>query len=420
MEWYRIANLVMQAAYLPAHFILILQLIRKRQPTPIWRWFIVVVVGLWVMISGRLFETLAYLFLPVNGFYVFAVYYQLVGTSFATSAYLIWNLYLAGHDRLSENRIFKTVMLALSGTVSLIICTNSFHHLFYEKLVMGEQVVHGKLFLPCLLIVYGTLFAGWLVSVVHIIRKEKEKIRRLVVFSLYPILPAAAALIRSITGVDTLDYMPIIMTVSIICLYLMVFRYRYVDIVSQSVENALENTRSALLVYDIAKGETVYKNKACELYTEAIPEIIQGLTGKTEAVEQFGEKTLHISGSVLAETELVLITVNDISEIANERRMIENDIAEQSRMVAELEDKKRNIDAYLSTLYEIPHLREKQEMIVSAQEEINSAFRTIESDLCNAKDVDSDAETALLDGIRTAQTTMASVRTTVAALREEI
>lgn len=72
---------------------------------------------------------------------------------------------------------------------------------------------------------------------------------------LLPILPAAASLIRSASGVDELDYMPIIMTVSILCLYLMVFRYRYVDIVSQSIQNALDQTQSALFAYDGSTGE---------------------------------------------------------------------------------------------------------------------------------------------------------------------
>ena len=420
MEWYRIANLVMQSIYLPLHFILIVRLIKKRQPTPIWRWFIVVVVGLWIMISGRFLETLAYLYFPSNSFYVFAVYYQLVGTSFATSAYLIWNLYLAGNDRLSESSVFKIMMLTVSGVISLIVCTNSFHRLFYEKLVMGEQVVHGKLFLPCLLIVYGTLFVGWIVSIVHIIRKENEKIKRLVVFSLYPILPAAAALIRSITGVDELDYMPIIMTVSIICLYLMVFRYRYVDIVSQSIENALGQTRIALFVYDLAAKEIFYQNKACDPYTKFITDITHRQPDRTESVEQIGEKTLRISKSILSESNLLLVMINDISEIANERQTIEKTIAEQSRIVAELEDKQRNIDAYLSALYEIPHLREKQNLFVSAQEEINAAFKTIENDLNTADRNDADAMPALLDGIRTAQSTMAFVRTAVASLREDL
>ena len=112
--------------------------------------------------------------------------------------------------------------------------------------------------------------------------------------------------------------------------------------------------------------------------------------------------------------------INDISEIANERQTIEKTIAEQSRIVAELEDKQRNIDAYLSALYEIPHLREKQNLFVSAQEEINAAFKTIENDLNTADRNDADAMPALLDGIRTAQSTMAFVRTTVASLREDL
>lgn len=165
----------MQSAYLPLHLIFILHLIRKRQPTPIWRWFTVVVVGLLFMISGRLLESIAYLFFPVNGFYVFAVYYQLVGTAFATSSYLIWNLYLAGHDGLSENRMFKALMLGMAGIISLIICTNNMHHLFYGKLMMGERVMHGALFVPCLLFVYGTLFIGWIVSVVHILKSGNGK-----------------------------------------------------------------------------------------------------------------------------------------------------------------------------------------------------------------------------------------------------
>ncbi|MBP5154124.1 MAG: hypothetical protein ILP12_03830 [Lachnospiraceae bacterium] len=410
----------MQSVYLPLHIVFIIRLIIKRQPTPIWRWFTVVVIGLLVMISGRLLESIAYMYFPVNGFYVFAVYYQLVGTSFATSAYLIWNLYLAGHDRFSESRTFKALLLAMAGIVSLIICTNNAHHLFYEKLTMGEQVVHGKLFLPCLLVVYGTLFIGWIVSVVHIIRSGKDKVKRLIVFSLYPILPAAASLIRSISGVDKLDYMPIIMTVSIFCLYLMVFRYRYVDIVSQSIETALRETRSALFVYDPERDEVTYTNRGAEEeFGGVISSILPKLKEAPDSFEatSYGKNVL-VTVTPTGEQGFLLVTATDISDMVTERSMLEEEIARQNSLVAELEEKERNIDAYLDTLYEIPDLREKQERIAAAQQEVSAAFGEIEENLTAAGKGGAAAETLLRENLRIARRTIASVRAAVSALRE--
>ena len=58
-------------------------------------------------------------------------------------------------------------------------------------------------------------------------------------------------------------------------------------------------------------------------------------------------------------------------------------------------------------------------MFQNLTEKINAAFKTIENDLNTADRNDADAMPALLDGIRTAQSTMAFVRTTVASLRED-
>lgn len=419
MEWYRVLNFVMQAVYLPVHLFFIVRLIVKRQPTPIWRWFIGVVICLWILVSGRFFESVGYIFYHNNSFYQFAVYYQLVGTAFVTPIYLIWNLYIAGCDRAADSGLLKTFLIVTATTVSTIICTNNFHHGFYEKLVMGEQVVHGPIFTLLVMIIYGILVVGWVVSVVHIVRKEKSKIKRLIVFSLYPILPGAAGLIRAITGVDEVDYTPIIMTVSIVCLYLIVFRYRFFDIVSQSVENALGQTQSALFAYEKATGRIVYRNRACEKYESFLASIIDKIGESPEGFEdKLDRRTVRVSVTTADDDDKVLVTVTDISTLAEERFTLEHEIEEQNMFVSQLEDKKKNIQAYLDSLYEIPHLKEKQEKLLSIQKEIIDAFASIEDNLEKAADLGEKAEECLRENIGITQTTIASVRAAVASLRE--
>ena len=420
MEGYRLANLIMQAAYLPLHLALLARLLRKGQPTPIWRWFMVVAGGLLLMVSGRLLETIAYLFYPVNGFYVFAVYYQLVGTTFATFAYLIWNLYLAGHDRLAESRAFKALLQSAALCISLIVCTNHRTGLFYEKLVMGEQVVHGKLFLPCLLLVYGTLLAGYLVSVVHIIRRESDKLKRLVVFSLYPLLPAVAALIRSISGVDRLDLTPAIMTVSVLCLYLLIFKYRYVNIIPQSIDEALAQTGSGIFVYVPGSNAVTYANRSAqENFSGVLEEILPRLEEGGGSLEgTFDGRSIKASVTPLEEGGALLVTLRDVSGIAGQRRKLEQEIRRQKELIRELEEKKRNIDAYLDALYQIPDLKEKQERLARMEERIGEAFAEIEGNLSLAEADLPQAGAVLQDNLRITQTTIASIRAVVAGLKE--
>lgn len=274
MEWYRILNFVLQGIYLPIHLIFIVSLIKNRKPTPIWHFFIVVVIGLWIMVSGRFLETIAYIFYPNNDFYVFAVYYQLVGTTFASFAFLLWNLYLARCDKLANKPIFRIVLFSVAAIISIFVCTNSLHHLFYEKLVMGEQVQHGKLFYLCLVLVYAALFIGYIISIIHIIRKEKNKAIKIIVFSLYPLLPAVTALVRSITGVDELDFTPIIMFVAVFCLYIIVFKFNSLSLISKSIESVLEEIPNIVVLYNPQKGILYQNNKEKkELVDKAIEEV---------------------------------------------------------------------------------------------------------------------------------------------------
>ena len=426
MDSFRIANFVMQAIYLPLHLMFIVRLVIGRQASPVWRWFIVVVAGLWFMVAGRFGESIVYLFRPDNRLYVLAVCFQLTGTTFATSSYLIWNLVLAGHTKLSESKGFVGLMMVLSHVISAIICTNPLHHLFYAKLQMGEPVVHGPLFIPCLLIVYGTLFAGFVVSVVHILRKEEHKLGRLIVFSLYPVLPAAAALVRSISGVDRLDWTPIIMTVSLLCLYLMVFRFRYVQVISQSIENVIAETGCALVEYDPVSQQVTWQNRAAEeKYSTEIPGILsdamaRGLISEdgTAVSGQYEGKSVRVQVTPVSEGKRVLLTIVDLGGIREQQELLAGEIRRQDELVEELEEKKRNIDAYIENIYQVQDTREKLELIRETEAHTREAFLRLDENLARAEADPSDADPALLENMRITEETIAEIRRAVSALKE--
>ena len=87
MESYRIINFIMQTAYLAGHLLFILALVRRRQPTPVWRWFFWLCVTAWLWVSGRLMESVVYLWFPGdNEFYRFAANYQYLGNTAAATA----------------------------------------------------------------------------------------------------------------------------------------------------------------------------------------------------------------------------------------------------------------------------------------------------------------------------------------------
>lgn len=66
MQGFRIVNLIMQSAYLIGHALFIVMLYRKRQPTPVWRWFFLAAIAMWLWVSGRFMESIVYLFFPTN------------------------------------------------------------------------------------------------------------------------------------------------------------------------------------------------------------------------------------------------------------------------------------------------------------------------------------------------------------------
>ena len=87
MEGYRIANFVLQLAYLLAHVVFTVKILRVRRDTPVWTWFFLFSVSMWLWVSGRFAESVVYLFLPAdNAAYVFAANYQYIGITLAAVA----------------------------------------------------------------------------------------------------------------------------------------------------------------------------------------------------------------------------------------------------------------------------------------------------------------------------------------------
>ncbi|MBP5248898.1 MAG: hypothetical protein J6Z46_02720 [Lachnospiraceae bacterium] len=410
----------MQTIYLPAHLWFIFRLIKWRTPSPVSRWFIVLVFGLWGIVFGSFTETMLLLFCKNNVIYTFGVSYQLVSTLAATMAFLIWNLYVAGNVTIVENKAFRVLIYIISLFVALTVATDRLHHLFYEKLVLGEPVIHGKLFIPCVLVVYGMLFSGWIISLVHIMKNGEDKLKRALIFSMYPLLPGLANLIRSLTGFTLIDVNPVVMTVCIFCLYSMVFKDRYVSIMPASIEQALEQTESIVFMADKDTGKITYANKAArEQYADAV----KGMTGtlKTSGGQletSFGGKFFKVNVSDMQDD--LLVTATDVSEIKKQQETLLSQIKESTGILADLEEKKRNIDAYIDFLYKIPNLKEKWEMFSATEEESKEAFRRMESNLKAALDKEKGSETLLNENLLISEKTIGKIREAVALLREDM
>lgn len=422
MQDFRIVNFVMQSAYLVLHLIFIIRLYHERGSTPVWKWFFYISVALWFWVSGRFMETIIYLFFPANNAaYVFAANYQYIGNMTATIAYLIWVLYLGQQDRIASSKWFRIfVWFTCPIPVCVLVFTNDYHHLFYTKLVMNERVDHGPLFYPLMIWSFLLLLAGYMVSILFVIKSGRDRVKRLLLFSIFPLLPAFAILLRSLTGIDRLDYTPLVMSVSMFSLYQIIFKYRYVNIVSASIKEVLEQASHPIVIFNPATGVLEYINRiAGERYTKTIYRICTHWSGTACHFEDnYTDRHLIIDIKPLSKGDLILITAADITDITHQQAILEAQIKELELHRLELEEANRNIDAYLGSLRDTERLVRKQDMIAKTYEIIAKVLADVEANFSIAQLLPSQATIVLEDNLRLTRECIAVIRRTVNQLRE--
>lgn len=419
VQGFRIVNFMIQSAYLILHFLFILVLYRRRQPTPVWKWFFTVAVFLWIWVSGRFMETIVYIFYPENNdAYVFAANYQYIGNTIAVVAYVIWILYLSGMDALASDFRFRIFLFLCPATTCTLVFTNELHHLFYTKLVMGERVSHGAMFIPCLIWMYLILFSGYAVSLRYAWKSGRDRGRQIFMFSLFPLLPAAGVLIRSISGIDRFDYTPLVMGAAFLCLYQILFRYHYVNIFSASVREAIEQTAHPIAIIRSDSGELIYTNRAAREADLEAQLVFAPQCIKEESLEgDFDGKHLIVDMLPIPEEKSVLIAVTDMSEVAKQQSEIETQIQELEKLKQTLEEANRNIDAYLDSLYSTEDLERKQKQVEETYRMITETFKSVEKNLKSAEQFPDRAESALQDNLRLTRECIAVIRKTVAKLK---
>ena len=127
---------------------------------------------------------------------------------------------------------------------------------------------------------------------------------------------------------------------------------------------------------------------------------------------------LRISVSKLGEGSQRLITMTDMTSLSQRRARLKEEVESRDAAVRELEDRRRNIDAYLEALYEIPDLKERQELFDKVQHDTERAFDTMLGNMEQAADDIPGCGPLLEENLETARKSLAEVRAAVARLKE--
>jgi len=420
MQGFRIVNLIMQSAYLIGHALFIVMLYRKRQPTPVWRWFFLAAIAMWLWVSGRFMESIVYLFFPANNdAYVFAANYQYIGNTTATVSYVIWIFHLSGYNRMASSLPLKVLLFSCPVVICTLVFTNQWHHLFYSKLVMGERVGHGPLFMPCLIWTYLILLTGYITSIRFVLKTGRDIAKKLFMFSLFPVVPAIGVLVRSLSGVDRVDYTPIVMAVAMFSLYQIIFSYHYVNIISASVREVIEQTAHPICLYSPDKAAMTYLNRAARDRADASVDMISRIgSEKRSFVEEYDGKHWKIDVTPFPEGGSILVAGTDVSDIVREQQALDRQIVELESLRQTLEESNRNIDAYFESLCNMEGLRDKQALISETYGAIRQTLQRVNGNLLSAKGRPGKAEDALRENLALTRQCIAAIRQAVARLKE--
>ena len=419
MQGFRIVNLIMQSAYLIGHALFIVMLYRKRQPTPVWRWFFLAAIAMWLWVSGRFMESIVYLFFPANNdAYVFAANYQYIGNTTATVSYVIWIFHLSGYNRLASSLPLKVLLFSCPVVICTLVFTNQWHHLFYSKLVMGQRVAHGPLFTPCLVWTYLILLTGYITSIRFVLKTGRDIAKKLFMFSLFPVVPAIGVLVRSLSGVDRVDYTPIVMAVAMFSLYQIIFSYHYVNIISASVREVIEQTAHPICLYSPDKAAMTYLNRAARDRADASVDMISRIgSEKRSFVEEYDGKHWKIDVTPFPEGGSILVAGTDVSDIVREQQALDRQIVELESLRQTLEESNRNIDAYFESLCNMEGLRDKQALISETYAVIRQTLQRVNGNLLSAKGRPGEAEDALQENLALTRQCIAAIRQAVARLK---
>ena len=420
MQKFRIVNLIMQSAYLIGHALFIVMLYRKRQPTPVWRWFFLAAIAMWLWVSGRFMESIVYLFFPSNNdAYVFAANFQYIGNTTATVCYVIWIFHLSGHGRLASSLPLKVFLFSCPAVICTLVFTNQWHHLFYTKLVMGQRVAHGPLFTPCLIWTYLILLAGYITSIRFVLKTGRDIVKKLFMFSMFPVVPAIGVLVRSLSGIDRVDYTPIVMAIAMFSLYQIIFGYHYVNIISASVREVIEQTAHPISLYSPDRGVMTYLNRAARDRADASADMMSHIgTEKRVFVEEHNGEHWKIDVTPFPEGGDILVAGSNVSDIVREQQALSRQIAELESLRQTLEESNRNIDAYFESLCNTEELRDKQVLISETYAMIRQTLQRVNENLLSAKGRSGEADDALRENLALTRQCITAIRQAVTRLKE--
>lgn len=420
METVRIINFMLQSGFLMILAGVIIHLIKNQNPSPVYRWFIYLSVSLCCWVSGRFTETVLYLFFPGNNSaYVFAANYQYIGLLGAGTVYLIWNLYQAKPGAWLEKAWVKPAICSGTVVTVIIVFTNESHHLFYTKLVMGEQVGHGILFVPLMILGYSTMFLGYLLALSNIFRQKDHIPVKIILHTMTAVVPALAAVVRSWSKTDLFDYTPVVLGFSLYSLYLLLFRYRYINIVASSIDSIVEQTHHPIAVYNNRLMQYIYKNKAAQVgYTQQLEQLKPHIGTSSRLDGTYQDKELRIDVSTLDQTER-LLTITDVTHLSKEMEHISEQVSRLSYLNKKLEAQNANIDAYIDTLGTTEKFLEKQRFIHQVRETTDKVYQRIHKNLSKAESGGSSADALLLENIRLAEACISEIRKAVQSLKED-